>query len=794
MRKIFGLLSLTATAGLVFTLNNPIKDLPPLGPLIDPFNGFWANAEPEEVTPIENIQLANKGIKGTIYFDKRLVPHIYAPTDKDAFFLQGYTHAYYRIWQMDLQTRAAAGRLSEIIGDKTLQFDRKQRRKGMVYAAEKTCAEMMEYPTTAAMLQAYTDGVNEYVNSLSFKNYPLEYKLLNSKPEPWTNLKTALLLKYMADDLTGSSDDLALTYLKNLLDSTHFNLWYPEHNKPFSPVIPRGTQFPKPTLTPAALPKDSNLFANIWKLEPSNDKETGKGSNNWAVGPTKTAHKSAILCNDPHLTLNLPSLWFEGQLTTPNMNVYGANLPGAPGVVIGFNDSISWGLTNNYRDVKDFYAIKQTSEKTYLFDNQSVPYQYRYEVIKVKGKPDYIDTVKYTVHGPVIYDKNYASDGGITQPIAMCWMGHRKSNELRAIYQLNTAKNYPDFCAAIQHFICPAQNMLYADKQGNIGLWGQGQFVNKWPNQGKYLMNGSISATLWKDLIPTNENPQVLNPPQGYLASANQTVTDSTYPYYYNGSFVEFRAQRINDLLQSLSNASIEDMKHIQNDNYSILAAKSAPILLNAIHDKVSDKDKAYYNLLKDWKYTLDKDSKAATVFQLYWTFFYNMLWQKQLPKVPEQLMPSPENTLSLILNAPSQDAIYAPIMRKAWLKAVDSLHKLENNNALTWSKAKNTQINHLAKLPAFSVVNIPIGGWGNTINATKITHGPSWKMIVEMGPNIVAQGVYPGGQSGNPGSKYYDNFISTWANGQYFPLQFVPKAQHLAPQNTLITWNINTN
>jgi penicillin amidase len=183
------------------------------------------------------------------------------------------------------------------------------------------------------------------------------------------------------------------------------------------------------------------------------------------------------------------------------MNVFGVSLPGTPGVVIGFNDSLSWGFTNNYRDVKDFYLIKPVAENKnkYWFAVKQLDFTKRVEKIAVKGKPDVIDTIDYTIHGPVTYEEQNAKAGGLRKPLAMCWMGHRGTNEMLAINLMNKAKSYNQFVDAIMNFQCPAQNMVYADRTGNIAMWGQGQFVNKWKDQGRFVMDGSDSATLWKD-------------------------------------------------------------------------------------------------------------------------------------------------------------------------------------------------------------------------------------------------------------------------------------------------------
>lgn len=793
------------TIAIIVLLNSSFGTLPPLGKLLDPVNGWAANAEPTDKSFNRSLSLSEVKQPVTIWFEDRLVPHIRAMNDHDLYFTQGYVHAYFRLWQMDFQTRAAAGRIGEVVGEKwitdkktgqrknaILEFDRYQRRKGMVYAAENSLKAMEADAPTKEMMDAYTEGINSYIHSLQYKDYPLEYKLMNYQPEPWNNLKTALLLKYMADDLTGYTEDIPLTILRDQLSKDEFDYLFPQRIKGSVPVVPTGTKFDPPSLQTPPAPTDSvwthfNLKGgtSIVGLPPATY-STGIGSNNWAISGAHTASGSPILCNDPHLGLNLPSLWFEMQLQEPGQNVYGVSLPGAPGIIIGFNDSLSWGLTNNYRDVKDFYSIEAIDKDFYRFDGKPLPFDKRVEVIKIKGKPEFVDTIDYTVHGPITFDEHFPDPQHTNTRLAMQWMAHRGTNELLAVYLLNRAKDYIGFTEAILHFQCPAQNFVYADRSGNIAIWGQGQFVNKWKDQGRYVMKGNTSKTLWEEDIPMTENPHVLNPPQGYLASANQVTTDSTYPYWYNGYFSDFRAWRINEILQTNAVKDIPANMTMQNDVLSILARESSYEIDRLTNGEVSQE------ATNRWNFTLTPDSKKATDFQTIWALFYQQLWNK---KFGETLMPSPERTLQII-KADSAVNPYLSRMKAAATQVrqqvMDSLSALKKSCSLEWYKAKNTSLTHLAKIPAFSYDRLKIGGAGNTINAAKSNHGPSWRMIVELDKDSIrAYGVYPGGQSGNPGSKYYGTFVNNWVEGKYYRLLFLPNVEQQDNKMIKYIWTI---
>ncbi len=783
MRVILAIIVIAATAGLVYTLDRPIGSLPAIGRLIDPVNGCWANAEPVDRNFTAELKLTDIKQTTTVWLDSRLVPHIHADNDHDIYYAEGYLHAMFRLWQMDMETRAAGGRVSEVIGKKGFDYDRKQRRKGMVYAAENSLKAMEAEPRTKVMLDAYRDGINAYIKTLKYKDYPLEYKIMCFAPEEWTNLKSALLLKYMADDLTGSPNDIPLTYLREMLSPAMLQLLYPGSIAGSATVIPAGTSFPAATLKAPPVPKDT-LFPRFNKADFTEAKEDGIGSNNWALSGSRTQSGAPILCNDPHLGLHMPSLWFEIQMQCPGMNVYGASLPGAPGVIIGFNDNVSWGFTNNYRDVKDYYLVKQVEGDggKYWMDGKQLDYTTRLETIVIKGDLTYVDTVRYTVHGPITFDKNNKADGGLEKPLAMCWMAHRSTNELLAVYLMNRAKDYNSWVAGIQNFQCPAQNMIYADREGNIALWGQGQFVNKWKGQGEYILDGSRSATQWGDLIPMDENPHALNPAQGYLASANQCVTDGSYPYWYNGDFVELRAWRINHVLAGMQKATVNDMFALQNDTYSELAANILPVMLKNLTGNFAGREKAYLDGLRQWNYRLEAESKDATVFQVWWWMLYNRIWNG-MGYIPGNFQPLPERTMQLLQQADSGKTTLEQLthlnvlVNLSYKDAMDSLKKTEKNG-LEWYKVKNTTVKHLTKLPAFSFDKLKIGGWGNTVNAAKSNHGPSWRMVVQMGKEIEAYGIYPGGQSGNPGSKYYASYIPYWTEGKYNKLLFLPNSK----------------
>ncbi len=781
---IFGFVTII----LILILNTSLVLPAPLGKLLAPQSGVWQNAESVGQNFSDELSFPQLEGNVNVYFDNRLVPHVFADKENDAYFVQGYLHAKFRLWQMEFQTQAAAGRLSELVGNKALEFDRDKRRLGMVYAAENSLKEVEKDPATLVECDNYTAGVNAYIESLKESSLPLEYKLLGYVPERWTNLKTALFLKYMSLDLAGGENDFEYTNAKSVFSSADFDVLYPIIMDSLDPIVPKGTVYPPPGIElkiPATA--DSIYFNEKDSVDIKEQKPNpANGSNNWAVAGSKTKSGYPILCNDPHLGLNLPSLWYEMQISTPTYNAYGATFPGAPAIIIGFNDSCAFGFTNAGRDVRDYYEIifRDDSRKEYWFNNEWQKTNFRIEHIKIKESPDFLDSVAYTNIGPVMYDKNF--DGGKSsnkKNYAVRWKAHDPSNELKMFTLLDKAKNYDDYAEAIKYLHTPGQNCIFACKNGDIAIWDQGEFPAKWKRQGDFVMQGMDSSYLWQGMIPQEENPHLVNPERGFVSSANQLPADSAYPYYLGGSFPVYRGWEINKRLSVMNNITPKDMMKLQTDNYNVFAEMAVPILIKNMNLRKLDNDeRTYFEILKNWNFINNDSSKGATIFVLAWDSLENRVWKDELSKTKLDLMMPYESTLlNNLLKDPafkfvddintSRVETLSEIVTSAFKNAFVSMRFADLNDKLEWAKYKDTRVEHLARIDPFSRLHLPVGGGNNTINATKSQHGPSWRMIVSLTPKTQAWAVYPGGQSGNPGSKFYDGFVDTWSKGGYYTL-----------------------
>ncbi len=793
MRVVPFIITAAVTIGLITVLNSKLAGLPPLGKFLSPSHGFWQNAEPADASFSVEAKLGQLNDKVDVYLDERLVPHVFAQNSRDAYMVQGYLHAKFRLWQMEFQTHAAAGRLCEILGETRNgvsileKADRKFRRLGMVYAAERAVAKMNQHPEIKEAVEAYTIGVNAYISQLKPSQYPIEYKLLDYAPEAWTPLKCALFLQYMSLDLSNDQDDFAATNTLHQLGLTDFEKLFPRQADSLDPILPKGTPFELKTPVPLKPAQADSLYyaaANNAIAYETPVTNPNNGSNNWVVGPGKTADSAAILCNDPHLGLNLPSLWYEIQLHTPDYNVYGVSFPGAPAVVIGFNDSIAWGVTNAMRDVMDFYDIqwRDSTMNEYWYNGEWVKTEWRNEVIGIRGGADYIDKIPVTVWGPVMYDGTYQNELNNGHTYAIKWMAHEGGTELNTFIQLNKAKNYSEYLSAIRNFICPGQNFVFASKRGTIAWWQQATFPAKWRRQGDFVMPGIDSTFAWQGFIAEDDNVHMVNPERGFVSSANQFPADTSYPFYLGGFHDVYRGYIINRKLRAMSGITVEDMMQMQTDNYNVFGEIALPYMQKQVDSsRLTEDALTMLGKLRDWDYRADTNSVGMTVFFRWWQQFKDTVFRDDIVagKALPAMWPGDHDIIDLLKKDTSfqfadlkgTSAIETvPMMLAASLNAAASA--LGKEASLAWGSYKDTRIGHLLQgLPAFSRMHLPIGGGAKIINATTGNHGPSWRVIVQMSSTTKAYGVYPGGQQGNPGSRYYDQFVDTWAAGKYYPL-----------------------
>lgn len=803
MKGLQFIISLLITVVLTYSLNRGWdfgSTIPPLGKFLDPFHGFWANAEMENI-PDHEIRLS--GLKGevSVIYDSLLIPHIFASNDDDLYKVMGYVTAQHRLWQMEFQTHAAAGRISEIIGAKALDFDRSQRRLGMVYGAKNSAAAHAKDSVIHHVNTQFSAGVNAYIESLAYQDFPFEYKLLDYQPELWNDLKMGLLLKNMSKTLNFGEHDFEMTNALNLFGKDMVDLLFPDWEAVGDPIVdnPGGWKFDPITLDSVPLAVPDELIT----IEPITKVVKGVGSNNWAVSGLKTATGSPILANDPHLSLSMPSIWFAAHMHSPSVNTMGVTFPGAPVIILGFNDSISWGATNAQRDLIDWYKIefKDENKNEYQSDGQWLPTKKVIEAFTVKGGSTFYDTVVYTHHGPVVYDHSFHGESEKNN-YAFRWIAHDESLELKTFYLLNRAKNHRDYMAALDYFTGPAQNFAFASTAGDIAMRIQGKFPVRRKYEGKFVLDGTKTSTEWKAFIPNEQNIMTKNPARGFVSSANQYPADNTYPYYMHSNVYEaYRNRRINQQLSTLNEITPAAMMKLQNDNYNLLAAESLPFMIQRLDSALlTNREQQLISLLKSWDFVNSSGSQAATYYEVWYSTLYRTIWDEMTSSTASLSLPSDYTTIKLmktdsaysfydVLATPEKENL-PTLIKQAFSKAIDIVDdwQAENEQEPEWGLFKDTKVGHLLRIESlgYHVVN---GGNGNAINATKGNHGPSWKLVASMERiGVKAWGVYPGGQSGNPGSRFYNNLLNPWAEGKYFRLKFPHSERETKPYQFFTT------
>ncbi len=781
--KFAAFLSLTLL--IVFALNSRIGMMPKIGPLFSPFEGFWQLAESSSHYTDREIRLT--GLEGDVFihYDEAGIPHIFAGNDRDLYMAQGYVTARERLWQMEFSALAASGRLTEIIGDQALDYSRYMRNLGMMIGAEHLVVNIMQDERSRVMVEAYTDGVNQYIRQLDRRKLPLEYKILGYEPEMWTPLKSALIFMNISETLSVRGHDHPMTVTLDIMGKAFIDRFFPRFSNTHSYYIPDEGQFDFEPLY--ATPPERLFTPKIMKESPVELPIPGAGSNNWSVHGSRTASGNPMMSNDPHLGLTLPSIWIEMQLHTPDVNTYGFTLPGAPGIVIGFNEAISWGLTNAGSDALDVYEIEFRDDtfREYLYEEEWLPVNKQLETYLMADGSAVTDTFRLTHHGPVTVAPNADPYSRFTPAgHAIRWAAHEPGNELLSIYLINRAANIVDFQQALHHFHSPSQTLSYADTSGTIGLFHHGKFPVRWEGQGDFISDGRDPAYEWQKFVPMDQTPRVINPSSGFAGSANQPPVGDYYPYRLGRLYTSNeRGARIHELLSNESSVDLSFMKVMVHDNLSIDARQILPRLLEWIRpEELDDQQQAWLDTLSEWDYRYDTKSLPPYFFNRWWQGIYDEIWEDLSGLDRPASIPDKERTgIELIANPDDNlwfndtwSNIYeltTGIYMREYDRAVETYGEPGDN--WRWSVRQERSINHIAFIPGFGRSGLQPGGTPLALNAIGDLFAPSLRMIVDLSVPVQAWGIYAGGSSGNPGSYYYDNFIDNWEAGELRPLHF---------------------
>lgn len=807
-------LALLVLGALAYLTIAPPRPLPPVARFLDPVRGVWAVARDGVLPRQAAAMVPGLDRRVRVFYDRRGVPHIFATTELDAYRALGYVVARDRLFQLDVQARAATGTLSELVGAAALPLDREVRALGLPRAAKQQRAAVDTTSASWRAVEAYTAGVNAYIDELGTAQLPLEYRLLGARPQRWRPLYSLALIDQLGLTLAYNETELRRLRLAGVVGDRAADALIPVNAPLQEPIVPNGAVLPRLDSTPLPPPGPPDTAARSLALAldglgtlPVLASRAGTdavlGSNNWAVSPRRTRDKYALLAGDPHLELTLPSIWYEVHLSVPGvLDEYGVTIPGAPSIILGFNRSVAWTFTNTGADVLDFYAesVDVAAHPTrYLVDGTWRPLTQRIEQYRSpNGTLLATDTVRYTYRGPL---RRAGS-----RWLSMRWTVLEPHTVLAAFAGIGHATSVDAWLDSMRTFGAPAQNMLVADRTGTIAIRSTGEFPLRPGNgRGDIIRDGTTSRSDWTGTVPLARYPMARDPAQGFLASANQQPADPRTDSTYFGSDwpAPWRAMRINALLRGDSLATMDSMRVYQTDPGSARADLFVPYVLNAAVQRLrATPDDSVLrqasDLLVQWDRRYTDGGTGAVLFELTMRELRRRLWDELVERgdsmpvvqpgeaVTAQLLAQPTNvwwddrgTADVV---ETRDVILAASLRAAYLDA----QRLYGDPALggwAWSRVQHYNIYHLLHLPSLSRLDLPVEGGPGTLSPASGggTAGPSWRMVVELGPDVQGWGSLPGGESGNPASPRYDNQLRTWVSGTLQELYFPPDSIVLA-------------
>ncbi len=747
-----------------------------------------------------------------VRWDPFAIPYISARCEADLFFAQGYLHAQDRLWQMDLNRRVFGGRLAEIFGNRatprgdfTRHFrsgnlagvDHFMRVMGIRHTAALSLPRLSERSTRA--VEAYCGGVNAYVESHQ-RRLPVEFRLLRCEPAPWQPVDCLTLAKGFALFLS-SALMTRLTFL-----ALHRRL----ENDPdkLGSLAPRYPSWGAPVTRAvsdhgAALLRFVNgSFADApWRPR-------GQGSNGWAVSPEHSAENRALLCNDPHLRMTLPGIWYLNHLrtvadsgATGTLEATGASLPGSPFVYVGHNRDMAWGFVAALCDDGDLYREQLHPEQPdrYRTPDGWAEFDSRPETIAIRGRRPMETTVRHTRHGPVLSDilapaPSDDSESPDREILSFRWTAHTPGNELGLLDGLNRARDWNSFLSSLSHHVAPSLGCLYADTAGNIGYALAGNIPLRPRREPSWLpLKGWNAAHDWTGTVPFDELPRLYNPPEGIVATANNRIADPAYPYYLSDLFdPPYRIERIRRGLTCDTRLDMEDMARLQLDTRSVQAER----LLTALRPELRDIGREEpalrrsVELLEEWDGDCNARSAGAALFHV---FYHRLMWNVWGKDLGEELFASfteilnqPLAPLDDILTDPGsvwfRDTSHKEVLTASLREAVAELVKQQGPrpDRWSWGRLHTLTLPHALGTtkwlaPFFSLGPFPAEGDGCTVNNSYYRHshpydqvvGASMRMLATLSDPIRSRFVVVSGQAGNPASPHYRDQIEPWREGR---------------------------
>ena len=778
------------------------------------------------------------GLKGSVEIirDRFGVPHIYADYPEDLFRAQGYVHAQDRYFQMEFWRRIGQGRLAELFGAGALDQDKFIRTVGWQRVAAQEAKQLD--PEMRSVLESYASGVNDYALS-HVDQLGLEFKVLGLigrkwQPEAWQPENTLTWAKAMAWNLGGNLDTellrMAITAKGGAALTEALLPPYPKDGPVIvgssaasrdNGIAGRGDKVTVSSLSPLALvppSPDSQALALLHTTRKLADttgllRGDGIGSNNWVVGGAKSVTGKPILADDPHLGVQMPSIWYQVGLHCRSLSaacpydVVGASFAGVPGVVIGHNTRIAWGVTNVEPDTQDLVLEKPNPNNPNEFEymGKFEAAEVHEEMIHVAGQDPITLTVRVTRHGPVISDvfepiKDLALTTTLgSQVLALQWTSLQPENLTRAVLRINQAQNWETFREALHDWASPSQNFIYADVDGNIGYQMPGKIPIRKNSDGKAPAAGWNGDADWTGYIDFEQLPNLFNPPQGFIVTANNAVVDDQYPYLLTHDWERgYRARRITQLIESKAKLSVADMTVFHMDAHAVHADDLLPLLDQIkLNDKPDSKYGPALAALKAWDRIYRRDSIGATIFEAYWKHLAHNIFDDELgPELAKQVIDLQTPTKLAVKNtlaqadAPWWDNVTTPdketrdtIVEQSLGAALAELTGKLGGDLSQWQWGKlhmitfqNQTLGKSGVAPIEALFNrgpFSVDGASSTVNAEntnqefRVTSHPSWRMVVDLGDFNQSVAVHPTGQSGHAGHPHYDDMMKLWLEGR---------------------------
>lgn len=761
--------------GWIVFLARGAGSVPALGPMLSLKDGVWDH---HSVVPKDTLI---PGLKNpvTVTYDESGVAHLFAKDEGDLYRAQGFLMASQRLFQMDLLTRITDGRLSEWFGPVTQKTDEFFVKFGMRDSARRTLQKFSEDPRIVLMLESYVEGVNAYIRML--QELPPEYKIIGQAPELWTTMRVIHMDKQLTFGLAGRSYDVYLSRIQQILGTEKTLDLFPLFDLPDLDdfIIPPKA---KKVLRSESV-RDFKFTTSLLGIPFFPLPAAGNGSNNWAVSAKRSTTGASILANDNHLSQTLPNIWWETQLVTPQFNVYGVALAAVPGIVNGFNKDVAWGPTNGTLDVLDYYELKFESEDStrYKYGDEWLDAEVQRESIKIRNAASVNLDVLWTKYGVVMHRE-------LSRGLAAAWVGHSSNHELKALRGLYEAQNLDECLRSFTAWSVPVQNFICADRT-DVSIQHTGFLPERQIGEGRFIMDGTGPAL--KPLaraIPEADRPRSVRPVEGFVLSANQRVTDASYPHYMGWDFEDpFRGKMIRRRLLEKAKVSPQDMMQIQNDSYELPAELALPLMLKALGQPPDDPElKSLIESLKAWDFVDRPDALAPAVFKAWFEAFAAAVFEDEFLVQSRSFRPKDTRFIELLRRvlANPKDSDRQWVDNKATRDKVETLPELAASslymaatkmrdrmgsdraqwNYKNWVK---TRLLHVAHFPGFDSPVLSMAGSADSIRGNQGTHGAVYKIVVALGDWPQAWIQVPGGNEGDPFNQNYGRFAEDWAEGK---------------------------